>query len=163
MWRQEHEKFRYFLTAPYIWKHIVLCQLIEMIERMSLLSTAISWFVSLSIIWNSIFRNVGQRSHNERYKLRVLWKIMEEKHGCKHQLSGWPLTLENRENGGKNSLQGKIREFEILLKIREFQKSLILNCLFAIANLPTHFAPTQIIILLFQNKFSFFMAVSLKS
>ena len=119
MWRQEHEKFRYFLTAPHIWKHIALCQLIEMIERMSLLSTAISWFVSLSIIWNSIFRNVGQRSHNERYKLRVLWKIMEEKHGCKHQLSGWPRTLENRENGGKNSLQGKIREFEILLKIRE--------------------------------------------
>ena len=33
--------------------------------------------------------------------------------------SGWPRTLENRENGEKNSLQGKIREFEILLKIRE--------------------------------------------
>ena len=42
-------------------------------------------------------------------------------------------------------------------------KPTIKNCLFAIANLPTHFAPTQIIILLFQNKFSFFMAVSLKS
>ena len=39
----------------------------------------------------------------------------------------------------------------------------IKNCLFAVANLPTHFASTQIIILLFQNKFSFFMAVSLKS
>ena len=36
----------------------------------------------------------------------------------------WPYTLENRENkenGEKNSLQGKIREFEILLKIRENQ------------------------------------------
>ena len=36
--------------------------------------------------------------------------------------TGWPRTLENRENrenGEKNSLQGKIREFEILLKIRE--------------------------------------------
>ena len=33
--------------------------------------------------------------------------------------TGWPGTLENRENGEKNSLQGKIREFEILLKIRE--------------------------------------------
>ena len=81
----------------------------------------------------------------------------------------------------KNSLQGTIREFEILLKIREesgnFKKSYLCkvkifkfcscsdvqNCLFAIANLPTHFAPTQIIVLLFQNKFSFFMAVSLKS
>ena len=44
--------------------------------------------------------------------------------------TGWPRTLENRENrenGEKNSLQGKIREFEILLKIREksgnFKKS----------------------------------------
>ena len=44
--------------------------------------------------------------------------------------AGWPRTLEkkeNRENGEKNSLQGKIREFEILLKIREksgnFKKS----------------------------------------
>ena len=42
--------------------------------------------------------------------------------------SGWPRTLENRENGEiKKSLQGKIREFEILLKIREksgnFKKS----------------------------------------
>ena len=37
-------------------------------------------------------------------------------------MTGWPHTLENRENkenGEKNSLQGKIREFEILLKIRE--------------------------------------------
>ena len=36
--------------------------------------------------------------------------------------AGWPHTLvnrENRENGEKNSLQGKIREFEILLNIRE--------------------------------------------
>ena len=33
--------------------------------------------------------------------------------------AGWPRTLENRENGEKKSLQGKIREFEILLKIRE--------------------------------------------
>ena len=33
--------------------------------------------------------------------------------------TGWPRTLENRENSEKNSLQGKIREFEILLKIRE--------------------------------------------
>ena len=33
--------------------------------------------------------------------------------------AGWPRTLENRENGEKNSLQGKIREFEILLNIRE--------------------------------------------
>ena len=41
-------------------------------------------------------------------------------------------------------------------------KPTIKNCLFAIANLPTHFAPTQIA-LLFQNKFFFFMAVSLKS
>ena len=40
-------------------------------------------------------------------------------------ISGWPRTLENRENGEKNSLQGKIREFEILLKIREFKKNLI--------------------------------------
>ena len=32
---------------------------------------------------------------------------------------GWPRTLENRENGQKNTLQGKIREFEIFLKIRE--------------------------------------------
>ena len=40
--------------------------------------------------------------------------------------TGWPRTLENRENGEKNSLQGKIREFEILLKIREFQKILAL-------------------------------------
>ena len=39
----------------------------------------------------------------------------------------------------------------------------LVNCLFAIANLPTHFAPTQIIILLFQNKSSFFRAVSLKA
>ena len=45
-------------------------------------------------------------------------------------MSGWPHSLENRENrenGGKNSLQGKIREFEILLKISEksgnFRKS----------------------------------------
>ena len=44
--------------------------------------------------------------------------------------SGWPHTLENRENrenGEKKSLQGKSREFEILLKIREksgnFKKS----------------------------------------
>ena len=41
--------------------------------------------------------------------------------------AGWPRTLENRENGEKKSLQGKIREFEILLKIREksgnFKKS----------------------------------------
>ena len=37
-------------------------------------------------------------------------------------LTGWPGTLENRENrenGEKNSLQGKFREFEIFLKIRE--------------------------------------------
>ena len=33
--------------------------------------------------------------------------------------AGWPRTLEKRENGEKNSLQGKIRECEILLKIRE--------------------------------------------
>ena len=36
--------------------------------------------------------------------------------------TGWPHSLENwenRENGEKDSLQGKIREFEILLKIRE--------------------------------------------
>ena len=39
----------------------------------------------------------------------------------------------------------------------------LVNCLFAIANLPTHFAPTQIIILLFQNKSSLFRAVSLKA
>ena len=32
---------------------------------------------------------------------------------------GWPRTLENRENGHKKSLQGKIREFEKLMKIRE--------------------------------------------
>ena len=42
-------------------------------------------------------------------------------------MSEWPHTLENRENGEKNSLQGKIKEFEILLKIREksgnFKKS----------------------------------------
>ena len=44
--------------------------------------------------------------------------------------TGWPRTLENREKRKKvkkNSLQGKIREFEILLKIREksgnFKKS----------------------------------------
>ena len=38
------------------------------------------------------------------------------------EMPGWPRTLENRENrenGKKISLQGKIREFEILLKIRE--------------------------------------------
>ena len=43
--------------------------------------------------------------------------------------AGWPRTLENRENrenGEKKSLQGKIREFEILLKIREFKKILSL-------------------------------------
>ena len=47
--------------------------------------------------------------------------------GVKIAKSGWPRTLENRENGEKKSLQGKIREFEILLKIREksgnFKKS----------------------------------------
>ena len=32
------------------------------------------FFFSQSIIWNYIFRNVGQRSHNETYILRVLWK-----------------------------------------------------------------------------------------
>ena len=42
--------------------------------------------------------------------------------------TGWPRTLENRENGEKNSLQGKIREFEILLKIGE--KSGNLNLIF---------------------------------
>ena len=44
------------------------------------------------------------------------------------RVSGWPRTLENRENGEKkNPCMGKIREFEILLKIREksgnFKKS----------------------------------------
>ena len=37
-------------------------------------------------------------------------------------MAGWPRTLQNRENwenGEKKSLQGKIREFENLLKIRE--------------------------------------------
>ena len=32
------------------------------------------FFFSLSIIWSSSFRNAGQRSHNETYKFRVLWK-----------------------------------------------------------------------------------------
>ena len=41
-------------------------------------------------------------------------------------LARWSHTLENRENGEKNSLLGKIREFEILLKIREFKKFLSL-------------------------------------
>ena len=37
-------------------------------------------------------------------------------------VTGWPCILENRDNrknGEKKCLQGKIREFEILLKIRE--------------------------------------------
>ena len=46
---------------------------------------------------------------------------------CRVSYTGWPRNLENRENGEKKSLQGKIREFEILLKIREksgnFKKS----------------------------------------
>ena len=81
----------------------------------------------------------------------------------------------------KNSLQGKIREFEILLKIRE-KSGNFKNLIFVRSKysnfiavqmwllvvsfchmLKIHFAPTQIIILLFQNKFSFFMTVSLKS
>ena len=41
-------------------------------------------------------------------------------------LAGWSHTLENRETGEKNSLLGKIREFEVLLKIREFKKILSL-------------------------------------
>ena len=44
-------------------------------------------------------------------------------------LSGWPRTLENRENrenGEKNSLRGKFREFEIFLKIREKSEMLSL-------------------------------------
>ena len=44
--------------------------------------------------------------------------------------AGWPRTLENRENGGeKNSLHGKIREFEILLKIREKSGNFKKSCL----------------------------------
>ena len=43
--------------------------------------------------------------------------------------TGWPHTLENRENGGKKFPAGKIREFEILLKIREKSGNFKKSCL----------------------------------
>ena len=46
---------------------------------------------------------------------------------CKIEKEDGTIICEQEENGEKNSLQGKIREFEILLKIREksgnFRKS----------------------------------------
>ena len=48
-----------------------------------------------------------------------LERFLEMSLKIKSALTGWPRTLENRENGQKNSLQGKIREFEKMMKIRE--------------------------------------------
>ena len=52
---------------------------------------------------------------------------MKRLNPCPAEPAGWPRTLENRENGEKKFPAGKIRDFEILLKIREksgnFKKS----------------------------------------